>query len=767
MTEPREHDMPNPAADKPAAKGQPRGIPGPGGVILDEFVLLEQLAASRTGLIFKAEHRIMGRTVAIKFLAPAAAASEMLTTRFHRTVRILSRLEHRNLVRAYQAGQQGEAHYLVMEYVEGKDLRAILKERGPLPVEDAVNYIAQAAAGLGYAHENGVWHRNIKPANLLVDAQGVVKIIGFGLAHVEAGKVMDEDSLDENLTRQGQVMGTYDFMSPEQAVDSSSPDARADIYSLGCTLHALVTGRPPYVTKSRVQQVMAHRSLPIPSLRGSRPEVPEALNRIFRKMVAKRPEDRYASMKELLAELGTCLKAPPAADETTGERLQNLLGLESPWRDSETDVDQQAKPERAWRRLPLLPIIAIGSMAVAAFLVAVQFFPTGKHAEVATSKTAKTDEAKPSVAKPPEPEPSRKAIPPAKTAPKQERKPNVKPNPDLNVTPTPELKQEPPSDPPPDPLPDPVPDPPEPPTPKPGRSPLPVPDAAARAQALKYLKDTFDVGAAKTATEKGTLAKVMIIKSRGMSDDPAGRFVLLETSLDLARSANDSAMALAAADDMAHFFVLDAWAMKSDLLAEMAKQSQPLLRRKDLVNQALLLNKKALAARKFEIAAKLAGIAVAEAKRTGDRKLLAGARDATRESGLMLDWSRKYQTANAKLKEDPRDPEANQIAGQYLCVVEDKWKAGLQKLKLGNEPRWRDLADKDLADPKEARDQAAVGDAWRDLGEQQDGVAQASLYRRAVWWYKKALPQATGLLRDKLEKGIATLKAAESKRGAP
>ncbi len=259
-----------------APKENTQGIPGPDGVVLDQYVLREKLCTSRTGLIFKAQHRLTGQVVAVKFLSDDAAGSAALTARFHRAIQILARLQHRNLVKAIEAGEEDGKHYLVMEYVDGQDLRSIIKERKtPLGVEEAVRYAIQAAAGLAAVHKQGVCHRNVKPGNILRDREGLVKIVGFTLAHVQGGGAAAEAGVEDNLTRQGQVMGTYEYMSPEQAMDSSSVDCRADIYSLACTLHMLLTGRPPYVTKPGMQQVIAHRTQPIPSLRRRGPKFPQ------------------------------------------------------------------------------------------------------------------------------------------------------------------------------------------------------------------------------------------------------------------------------------------------------------------------------------------------------------------------------------------------------------------------------------------------------------------------------------------------------------
>ena len=286
-------------------------VPGPAveqadGSVFGEYILLDQLGSGRMGQVFKAKHRTLGRVVALKTLSPEAMRSSQAVARFRRKVKILARLDHPNLVTAYDAGERDGTHYLIMEYVDGQDLAAMVKQYGPLPVGHAVNYIMQAAAGLGYAHAQGIYHRNVKPSNLLVNKQGVVKVIGLGLARVDFAALPADASMGPELTAVGRVMGTSDYMAPEQAVDSRQVDHRADVYSLGCTLCALLTGRPPYPAKSAVRKILAHRDHPIPSLRALRPDVSTALDAVFQKMLAKRREDRQQSMNELIAALQAC-----------------------------------------------------------------------------------------------------------------------------------------------------------------------------------------------------------------------------------------------------------------------------------------------------------------------------------------------------------------------------------------------------------------------------------------------------------------------------
>jgi len=224
----------------------------PKGLLFGEYVVLDRIGAGGMGQVFKARHRSMNRVVALKILAKAAVGSPEAVKRFQREVRAAARLVHPNIVIAHDAGQQEGVHFLVMEYVEGKDLSQLLKQNGPLPVDQAIDYILQAARGLEYAHGEGVVHRDIKPANLLLDKKGIVKILDMGLARFDDA-FAGGGGIQDGLTQSGQVMGTVDYMAPEQAMDTREADAKADVYSLGCTLHRLVIGENVYGGETLVQ----------------------------------------------------------------------------------------------------------------------------------------------------------------------------------------------------------------------------------------------------------------------------------------------------------------------------------------------------------------------------------------------------------------------------------------------------------------------------------------------------------------------------------
>jgi serine/threonine protein kinase len=270
-------------------------------LVLGNYVILDKIGAGGMGQVFKARHKRMNRLVAIKLLPPELNKDETTIQRFHREVQAAAKLTHPNIVIAYDADEApGGVHFLVMEYVAGKDLAHLLAQENILSISQALNYVLQAAKGLAYAHENGVVHRDIKPANLLLDEKGTIKILDMGLARLNDAAA---HAAKEGLTKSGDVMGTVDYMAPEQAFDTHSVDERADIYSLGCTLFRLLTKQNVYDAETIVQKLMAHQTKPIPVLMQRRNDVSAELQQVFEKMVAKRVEDRYQSMDEVIAAL--------------------------------------------------------------------------------------------------------------------------------------------------------------------------------------------------------------------------------------------------------------------------------------------------------------------------------------------------------------------------------------------------------------------------------------------------------------------------------
>jgi tRNA A-37 threonylcarbamoyl transferase component Bud32 len=291
------------------------------------YVLLDRLGEGGMGQVYKARHRHLGRVVALKVIRKEKLRSPGAVRRFYREAQAAAHLSHPNIVVAYDADRSGNTHYLAMEYVEGQDLARLVKERGPLPVAAACDYVRQAALGLQHAFERGMVHRDVKPHNLLVtatrDGGAAVKVLDMGLARLE-GLTGQELA----LTQSGAILGTPDFLAPEQALDAHTADTRSDLYSLGCTLYYLLAGRAPFRAGSLTEVLLKHQTEEPAPLEGLRPDVPPGVAAVVRRLMAKKPEDRFQTPAELAGALapfaaeggGPVVAAPrPARDEATGE----------------------------------------------------------------------------------------------------------------------------------------------------------------------------------------------------------------------------------------------------------------------------------------------------------------------------------------------------------------------------------------------------------------------------------------------------------------
>ena len=276
------------------------------GFQLGSYLILDHLMNGGMGQVYLAEHTAMRRLVALKVLPVFSADDLVARERFLRESRAAAALDHPNIVRVFDLCQEGKLLYLVMEYVDGISLQALVAKAGKLPIDAACHYARQVAFGLQHAHELGFVHRDIKPANLLVDRVGVVKILDLGLVRCES-------DIDSGLTKKhdnASILGTADYMAPEQAVDSSTVDIRADIYSLGATLYFLLTGRPLF-TDGRTAQKLVWQQIKDPTpIRRLRPDLPHELAGVVHTMLQKRPEDRFRTPAEVFDAL-----APWAQEE--------------------------------------------------------------------------------------------------------------------------------------------------------------------------------------------------------------------------------------------------------------------------------------------------------------------------------------------------------------------------------------------------------------------------------------------------------------------
>lgn len=281
-------------------------------LVFGNYAVLNRIGTGGMGDVFRALHRRMQRVVALKVIKNKMATEEFII-RFRREIEAAARLNHPNVIAAYDADECELGDFLVMEYVEGTDFKEIVDQGGPLGPEDALETMRQAAVGLAYAHRNGIVHRDIKPANLMRDVSGVVKVADLGLARVSdtAGHVAQ----GAGLTQTGSVAGTIDYMSPEQAVDSASVDLRADIYSLGCTFFFLLTGGPMFNEPSLMGRMLAHRETAPPILTDLLESVSPEIDALFQRMVRKKPEDRFDSMLDLVSEIETLQGKRSAEDD--------------------------------------------------------------------------------------------------------------------------------------------------------------------------------------------------------------------------------------------------------------------------------------------------------------------------------------------------------------------------------------------------------------------------------------------------------------------
>jgi serine/threonine protein kinase len=280
-------------------KGKHRGF------VLGKYKLLDRIGMGGMGQVFLAEHGTVGRRVAIKVLPPDRAKNEFAKKRFLREARTTGQLDHPNVIKAFDVDADGDVNFLVLEYVDGASFQEMVTRGGPMEPERAAHYLAQGLAGLQYLHDRGLIHRDIKPANLIVDRNGVVKLLDLGLVRVEADA--------EELTRKEDVkfLGTADYLAPEQAVDCKTVDGRADVYGLGATGYFLLTGAPPFAGETVAAKLMAHQNGSIRPVHQVKPTVPEVLSAVIQKMMAKRPEDRYATPADVIPALSAWSQGPP------------------------------------------------------------------------------------------------------------------------------------------------------------------------------------------------------------------------------------------------------------------------------------------------------------------------------------------------------------------------------------------------------------------------------------------------------------------------
>lgn len=765
------------------------------GLLLGNYLILDKLGAGGMGQVFRAKHRRMDRVVALKVLAKKLLDSPDSVARFQREVKAAARLTHPNIVTAYDADEAGGMHFLVMEYVDGADLASIVKKQGVLPLIQALDFLLQATRGLEHAHELGIVHRDIKPSNLLLDKKGTIKILDMGLARIADPLADPQTPPAADLTHTGSIMGTIDYMAPEQAMDSRKADARSDLYSLGCSLHYLLTGRPPYAADTVMKRLTAHQQATVPILSGLRPDIPPAVDQLFARMMAKQPGARFQTAKELAAAIEALSKEPearpvpailppiaavPVAVPVTPlpSGVQNAESVVLPG----IEQGRRRKPENtsARRRLAAVAVLLLvaacgggwflsGSKRVQPLPSELASLPKTEHVPAAETSPAKpaanrSDESitQPSSKRPGTPQP---AEPTPAIADPEPMLPVVSPLP----VPTVSAVVEPTSD---DtaskePAPLPLPTAPAgnalPPDASPAAEPaparLPVPSAEAQRASLELIKDLFkdEYAQARRPEDKLALAGRLLDESARLKDDNTAWYVLVHEASELAVDAANPDLVERAIDMLSRRFAITPLEALALALTEMAASPHPADANRAIAEAALARIDEAQEVEDYDDAKRLADAASTAARKAKDPALMKRTVEASKTLAAARRQWEAWEKAQETLTKNSDDPDANLAAGRYLCFVQGAWEQGLVHLTKGSDESLKELASASVKSADEPAAQVELGDAWFAALEKAKGKDKGDLSIGAAYWYKRAEPGLSGLSKAKVEKRLAEL----------
>jgi serine/threonine-protein kinase len=729
---------------------------------LGPYRLQALLGEGGMGQVFKAYHQPMDRTVALKVIRKEKLANPTAVQRFHQEIRAAAQLTHPNIVTAFDAGQVGDTYYFAMEFVEGVDLGKLVKMSGPLPVADACDYIRQAAQGLQHAHERGMVHRDIKPSNLLLSKTGpqgtgfgVIKILDMGLARI------NDPASTSSLTRiSGTVIGTPAYLAPEQAKDSHKVDIRADLYSLGCTFYYFLTGNAPFKGATVAEVLVKHQVEPPAPLDQVRPDVPPQLWLVVKRLLAKKPDERYQTPADLLVGLAPFTRAAAGTAAATGVRNAAAIAVTPLARQKITAtagkgafdvslVDMAAPASSKWaarrsrknRRVAILAalvLLALMGGGAWAFRPQIEQFVSGL--------TNKSNAATPAAeAEPVRPKLVDEPVNPPPSEPKSE--PESKSTANVESKPAPGVRSDPPPQPKakvePKPQPKPVPQ-------KPA-----VPDAAQQAAAEKNIRELYKAQFAKKKNaDMIALANKLIDEAAPVMDDLAVRYVLLREARDLGiKTANPEVM-LKAIDEMDKTFAVNAVELKIAALDKASTSDNLPATMRAIVDATLKLVDDAVEDDNYDVAGRLMTVALAAARRGNSTVLFTKVKNEEKEVAEIAKQFQSAKPARDKLAKSP-DDDSSYKWGKFLTYFKGHWGDGLPLLASGNDEKVGDQADKDLANPKEAADQMAIGDGWYALGEaDKSPVAKKNLWLRAKFWYDQALPSLAGVNKAKVEKQL-------------
>jgi formylglycine-generating enzyme required for sulfatase activity/serine/threonine protein kinase len=787
------------------------------GLLLGNYLILDKLGAGGMGQVFRARHRRMDRVVALKVMLKKALGSPDAVARFQREVKAAARLTHPNIVTAYDADESGNLHFLVMEYVEGQDLSTLVKKNGPLSFGQALDFVLQAARGLEHAHGAGLVHRDIKPSNLLLDKKGTVKILDMGLARI-SDPLADPNAEGNDLTSEGSIMGTLDYMAPEQAMDSRQADGRADLYSLGCTWHYLLTGRPPYGGDTVLKRLTAHQQTPIPQLCTLRSDAPAGVQEVFERLMAKRPDERFANAHELTGALErlrevsaanrggtvgvkpllvTPMAMPPSPSSTSD--IAKAKSVMLPGKDRKTAKSRSASNKGPVLIGALVVLIVAGAGGVYLFTKGVTPQAGADLAVVtntadtspATNRPSAEDAPKsalaagasmPATSKPVEPTPDSKlpmapqppvaavAGTPVEIATPSDKPPTEMPSAAPSAAPADKAKvpseqqQSVATNPAPAPTPEsspmqvaaPPPD---------GK--LPIPTVEAQREALKLLKEVYkdDYAQLKQPETKAVLAEKLLTESQQTMNDPAATYTILREARDLSVDAGNPALVERAIGMLSEAFAVDTWKELAAALEEMASKPRSAEAGRAIAEAALARLDEVQASEDFDSAKLLSDAALMAARKAKDPSVLKQAVEAGKTVAASRQQADALRKAQATLAEKPDDPAANLIAGRYLCFVQGQWEEGFPLLAKGADGPLKELATRSLMPPAEPAPLAELADAWFAAAEKAKGKDKSDLRAGAAYWYSQAAAGLSGLLKTKVDKRLAELGGPVARTG--
>jgi serine/threonine-protein kinase len=718
-------------------------------LLLGPYRLLDRLGEGGMGQVFKAHHNNMDRVVALKIIPKDRVSDPVAVSRFYREVRAVAKLSHPTIVTAFEVNQAGETHYLAMEFVDGIDLARLVQQSGPLAILQACDYIRQAAVGLQHAHEKGLVHRDIKPGNLMVtrpcpDEPPLIKILDFGLARFES-----ESDRSVRLTQLGNIVGTVDYIAPEQAQNPRTADIRADIYSLGCSLFYLLTGNPPFSGDDAVEKIAARVDGDVPPVRKSRPEVSPILERILVKMTARNPANRYQTPGEVAKTLQLYIvknkQARIRPTTVTETQVVPKVACQAAWPvTTETLADQATIRPRGdnqsakGRGILMGVLIAAGVFGFSCLGLGTLFFmasggtPTTSNLE-AKGKTGwemERGEGDRETAKNVSPE--KRSNPNSQIAAKTTREPKPGMEPKPRVQPEPVVAG-----------------------PRPeerSRKRVAAPDEIQLAEARNQIRAKYR----DDYKDKRKLAKWLYQSMP--AGPPAMRYAMLTEARELATQSGDFATALITIRMLCEEFDDDSLEMKYHTV----KQVLPFIASKHdyhlLTQRILLLVDRAMIDNRYDLADRLLNVARDAAEKADTTIVLKKAADHLAERlATERTETARVKSAAAKLDMNPEDEEASLAIGKFRCVTREDWEGGLPLLERGSDVALRELARKDLANPSDALNRVKLGDAWYDRANQSNGKEQSAYRKRAFCWYQDAIAELDRKAQDRVKRRLKLL----------